>query len=229
MRMADSVSSAQYSNNLMEDLFAQKSLTFNHSKSQFLVMGNKSLRRKITKQLEKNPLTLCGKGMVETKALKYLGDYLGHDLEDSVHQTVMRRIGVVKHTILEIRAVIEDHRAEHLGSAALAFDIWKLAIIPILCHNAETWVKIGNKTLKVLDDLFNGFCQKIFRVGVGCPKPNFNWVSGSYRFNNIILQKKLLFYTTWPIYLQSHSEDKFMIYKFQSHWKTNSTRKLKNI
>ena len=63
----------------------------------------------------------------------------------------------------------------------------------MLTHNADTWVKIANKTLKVLDDLFIGFCQKIFRVEVGCPRPSFYWESGTYRFNNIILQKKLLF------------------------------------
>ena len=52
--------------------------------------------------------------MLEMKALKYLGDYLTESLDDSVHQTVLKRVGIVKHTIVEIRAVIEDSRAHRL-------------------------------------------------------------------------------------------------------------------
>ena len=47
MRMAETISSAQYSNNAMEDLFEQKSLSFILQKSQYLIMGNKKLGRKV--------------------------------------------------------------------------------------------------------------------------------------------------------------------------------------
>ena len=69
--MADTVGSAQYSNKLMEDLFAQKSLSFNLSKSQFLIMGNRKQRKKIESELENNPIKLCGDYMKQAKALKY--------------------------------------------------------------------------------------------------------------------------------------------------------------
>ena len=99
LRMGETLDSAQKANILMEDLFEQKSLSFNLKKSQFLVMGNKRSKKQITKELEKRPLMLCSNEMVETKLLNYLGDYLSNSLEDSVHQTVLKRVKVIKHTI----------------------------------------------------------------------------------------------------------------------------------
>ena len=159
MRMAETIASAQYSNRLMEDLFNQKSLSFNLSKSQFLIMGSRKARKKISDELKNNPIKLCGENMKEAKALKYLGEFLSYDLEDSVHQTVIRRIGIAKRTIFEIRAVIEDSRAETLGPIGLAFDIWELALIPMITHHTETWTNLSRKTVKVLDNLFHGFCK----------------------------------------------------------------------
>ena len=192
-RMAETVASAQFSNDVLEDLFEKKSLSFNLSKSQFLIMGNRKTRKKLKSELEKKPLTLCGQEMEEAKALKYLGDYVSFDLTDSVHQTVLKRVSIVKHAMYEIRAVIEDPRAEKLGAIDLAFSIWETAVIPMLLHNADTWLDISKKTIKVLDNLFHSFCQKIFRVGVGCPIPSYYWQSGSKKFSILILQKKLNF------------------------------------
>ena len=104
MQIAETLTSAQYADSAEEDLFKQKSLSFNLQKSQFLIMGNRRFRKKILSELKENPLKLCGHDMKETKALKYLGDFLSYDLEDSIHQTVLKRIGIAKHTINEIRA-----------------------------------------------------------------------------------------------------------------------------
>ena len=59
LRMAETIKSAQEANLLMEDLFELKSLSFNLKKSQFLLMGNKSTRKKFRQDLEKPPLKLC--------------------------------------------------------------------------------------------------------------------------------------------------------------------------
>ena len=63
----------------------------------------------------------------------------------------------------------------------------------MITHNADTWLNISKKTVKVLDNLFHRFCQKIYWVGSGCPKPNYYWQSASLKFSNIILKKKLNF------------------------------------
>ena len=145
------------------------------------------------KDLQKNPLKLYGDEMRETKALKYLGDYLTFSLEDSVHTTVTKRIGIVKQTILDIRTVIEDTRAMKLGAINVAFNIWDQAICPMILQNSESWVGISKKTLRVLDDLFLSFSRKIWRVSSGAPIPNYYWVSGCLKFSNSILLRKLEF------------------------------------
>ena len=71
-----------------------------------MLIGNAKVKKGIRSQLEDNPLTLCGQPMTEVNLIKYLGDQLSFSLEDSVHQTVMKRIGTVKQSIFEIRAVI---------------------------------------------------------------------------------------------------------------------------
>ena len=99
--------------------------------------------------------------MKETKTLKYLGDSLSFSLEESAHQTVMKRVGIVKQTILDIRTVIEDTRANKLGAINVAFNIWEQALSPMILQNSESWIGLTKKTLRVLDDLFQGFSQKI--------------------------------------------------------------------
>ena len=193
MRMAESILSAQIGNNLMEDLMMQKCLEFNLDKSCFVLMGTKKQRKKFHKQLEESPLTLCGQRMKEVKQLKFLGDFVGFNLPESVHQTVTRRIGTAKQAILEIRTVVEDTRADRLGAVNVAFNIFEQAIVPMVTHNNETWLNIGKKTIKVLDDLFHFFCRSIFRVGVGCPKASFYWESAFVKFENQILEKKINF------------------------------------
>ena len=123
-RMGDNVIAAQVANNLLEEMIGKKSLEFNLDKSAFMVMGNKKARKVIKSQLEKTLFIICGDRMKEVNILKYLGDFLGQSLEESVHQTVLQRIGLAKHSIYEIRAIIEDARATKLGGINIAYSLW---------------------------------------------------------------------------------------------------------
>ena len=91
--------------------------------------------------------------MKEVKVLWYLGDSISYNLEESVYQTVSRRVAVARLSVYEIRAVIEDTRSEKLGSLGVAFDIWEAAIVPMLTQNSESWVGMSKKTLKFPYDL----------------------------------------------------------------------------
>ena len=122
-----------------------------------------------------------------------MGENLSFYLEESFHQTVIKRVAIAKHAIFEIRSVIEDTRAKILGSVNIAFMIWETAIIPMLAFNSECWIGISKKTIKILDDLFHTFCRAIFRVSTGCPIPCFYWESASLKFSNLILQRQLNF------------------------------------
>ena len=106
--MAEDRNSAQEANKRVEKMVHSKQLSLNKEKSTYMVFGNQKARKKLNKQIKDDPIMLDGKVMVEAKQIKYLGDFLTNDLSDSVHQTVMKRIGLAKKTILEIRSVIED-------------------------------------------------------------------------------------------------------------------------
>ena len=131
--------------------------------------------------------------MKEVESLKYLGDSLSATCEESVHKTVLKRIGIAKKAVYEVRAVVEDKRANQVGGFNVALEIWDAAIVPMLLNNCESWQNISKKTLKILDDLFNLFYRSLFRIGSGCPKANLYWQCGTYTVDNIILKKKLMF------------------------------------
>ena len=79
------------------------------------------------------------------KAIKYLGDYLTYSLENSVHETVVKRAAVAKRAIYEIRTVIEDTRAEMFGAVNLAFDIWETSVLSMVLFNSESWTSMSKK------------------------------------------------------------------------------------
>ena len=157
-RLAENVASAQYANEVMEELLGKKSLKLNLDKSSFLVIGTKKSRRAISNEIMETPLKLGGEAMKEDKAIRYLGDFLTFNLEESVHLTVVKRLGVARQILYEIRAVIEDLRAQRLGSLGTAFDIYEQSVLQMILVNSETWVSIPRKTMKILDDFFHFFC-----------------------------------------------------------------------
>ena len=80
-----------------------------------------------------------------------------------------------------------------MGGINISFQIFEACVLSFVLHNAETWDFIPKKTMKLLDDLFNYFFRKIFRISSGAPIPNFYWQTGFLTAGNVILQKKLLF------------------------------------
>ena len=68
---------AQVGNNLMETVTESKLLTLNHDKSAYMVVGPKKIGRELEKELEENPLILCGKKMKRVEEYNYLGTIIG--------------------------------------------------------------------------------------------------------------------------------------------------------
>ena len=77
--------------------------------------------------------------MNQVKLMKWLGDYLSINLEESAHQTVLKRVAIAKHTVYEIRTIIEDTRAGKKGAMGIAFDIYERALLPMILWNCESW------------------------------------------------------------------------------------------
>ena len=189
----ENVKDSQTSNNLMEEFIGSKNLKLNLDKSNFIVIGGSKERRKLKKEIKKNPLMLCGTQMKEVEEVKYLGEIITMNNDESVHKTVLKRIGLAKRSVIEIRSILEDSRAARLGGINVAFHLFESVVLSSIFHNSETWDYMPKKTVKVLDDFFNFFFRKIFRCSTGAPIPNFYWQSGFLRAGYWILKRKLIF------------------------------------
>ena len=138
----------------MDMVAASKLLDFHAEKSCFVVFGDKGSRQAVLDDLEGRPLTLSGKAMPQQNAAKYLGDYLSASgLSDSVKVTVMKRKPQVTRAIYEIRAVIDDCRSQIVGGLTAGFQLWDMAVLPMLLFNAECWLEIDNTTINILEQL----------------------------------------------------------------------------
>ena len=124
---------------------------------------------------------------------KYLGQIMAPDIADSIHETVKRRVGVANHSVFEIRAVVDDTRAEAVGRLSVGFTIWETAVIPALLHSSEVWVNMRKKTLKLLDKIQLKYLRLVTGVGTGCPKPILFYHTGTLSMFNRILMRKILF------------------------------------
>ena len=59
--------------------------------NEYRQVGNKASRNKLKSQCDKKPMILNGSPTKAVKVIKYLGNYLTYSLEESVHETVVRR------------------------------------------------------------------------------------------------------------------------------------------
>ena len=194
-RVAIRAEDAQKGNNILESALETKLLDFNLDKSCYLIMGNKSARKTLEKQLRDNPLKLCKQDMQTAKVEKYLGDMLCEDgLGESVHSTVLRRKGQTMLTMMEICAIIKDCRVTSVGGIVAGIQIWETSVIPFLLNNCETWVELRPKTTKILEEIQLKFLRNILATPITCPQPALLWDTGCLSMEQRIAQKKLLFY-----------------------------------
>ena len=115
-RMSSDHFSAQIGNELIHSVMETKLLDFNLDKSCYLIIGAKDAQKQIREMCEQNPLKLSGGLMKEVKEEKYLGDYISTEgLAKSTYSTINKRSKKVMNALTEIRAVIEDSRAQVNG------------------------------------------------------------------------------------------------------------------
>ena len=128
MRVSEGQLEAQVGNNLMDMVTESKLLTFNHSKSAYVIIGGgKENKKKLLNELNSSPLTLSGKVMKQAKEYVYLGTVISEaGVSQSAALSVSRKTGKVKQLTYEIKAVI--------GVFCTAVCIWEMSVIPHL-HN----------------------------------------------------------------------------------------------
>merc|ERR1711954_195883 len=136
-------------NSKTEEMLESKLLSLNLKKSSYIILGDTKERKRLKEEAVKKPLVLSEQKMTESEEIKYLGEIITNSLEESIHKTVMKHIGIAKQAVYEIRAVIEDKRSRTIGGMNLAFEIFNAPVVSMLIHNSETWCSIPKKTHKV--------------------------------------------------------------------------------
>ena len=194
-RLCSDPFSAQIGNELMDTVMETKLLDFNLDKSCYIVVGPKEKQREIRTYFEATPLTLSGQVMKEAKEEKYLGDYISCEgLARSTIVTIKKRYEKVKTALREIRAVIEDCRANLTGGLVTGLEIWEVAVMPFLLNNAETWTYPPKEALEMLENLQVEFLRNLLETPRTCPIPSLLWETGTPTMENRILKRKMLLY-----------------------------------
>ena len=108
--------------------------------------------------------------------------------------TFTKRKGQVVSSILEIKYVVEDCRSTVVRGIVAGIDIWKLAVLPNLLNNSETWTELHKKTVESLEDIQYMFYRYLLATPRSCPKPALLWETGGMLMEHRVAQKKLVFY-----------------------------------
>ena len=122
---------------------------------------------------------------------RFLGDQLGSSLSESISATISKRMGRATQSIYEIKAVIDDLRANTPGGILSGLMIWEMAVIPFLLFNSGTWFSMKKSDIKRLDSLQNLFFSVLFKVQHS-PVSSFLWDCKVLTMSNRILKNKLL-------------------------------------
>ena len=185
---------AQSANDKIEDIMESKLLDLHRDKSCYLVAGKKNAREKMRKKLEKKPLTLYKDKMPEVNKNKYLGCLLSPTVGETVTNTVNSRLGLAKRAIYEIRCVVEDSRADHIGAVQLGLNLWRSSVLVSLLYGSEVWSVVPPTTMKKLEEINSLFLSNLLGVNKrGCPEVNLYIETSSLLIPNQILQSQLLF------------------------------------
>ena len=182
-------------NSLMEIVAESKLLTYNLDKSAFMVVGTDKNKKELESDLEKNPLSLCGKRMKRVNDYTYLGTVISdRGVSESVIASIESKAGKVKQLICEIRAVVEDCRNGRPGGFCTAVQIWEAAVIPYLYNAAECWVEVPKEALATLNTLQEAFMSAMLATPRTTPKAAMYWELAAPLAENRIIEFKLRFY-----------------------------------
>ena len=109
-------------------------------------------------------------------------------------ETVKKRIGIISHSNLDIRNIVDNTRTGSIGRLTVGFSIWETACIPALIHNSEVWVNMPKKAVTLLEKIQLKYLRVVTGVGTSCPKPILYYHTGTLSMSNRVLLRKLLFW-----------------------------------
>ena len=117
---------------------------------------------------------------------------LGND--QSVITTVDRRYGKTLESIMDIRSIVEDVRAEVLGAIKTGLQIFEMAVIPFILYNSEIWDSIPKVAIEKLEKIQLLFLRILLKTPKTTPIQSLLWETGSLDMESRINIRKLNFY-----------------------------------
>ena len=200
----------------MEVVLEEKLLDFNLLKSAFLIVGNKKARKKLQKEVDKDPITLCNQPMKQVLQEKYLGLQLAPTVAGSIAATIKKRLGLAFHSIHEIRTILEDSRVDAVGSLIVGLDVWNMAIMPMVLSGAEVFDNIPRSSMDDLTRLVQSFLKMLFGLSKNRVLiPSLYWDTKTLLPQNNILLRKLGSFTMSLIFLQIVWQEKSLTNRFR--------------
>ena len=193
-KMNDNLGQARDACTKIDKMLKRKQLSVNYDKSKFLIFGKNKYRKKVLKNIEKDPMIMGGQQIQHSSVEKYLGDLIHEKgCEQSIKETVNKRIQGLTSKADEIIQIAESPIMGGLGNSTIAFRLFEAQIIPALLHNAESWIGITDKIIKDLQDFQDKFIRKVLQLPTSTTKAIYQWDSGMLSMKWRIALKKILF------------------------------------
>ena len=114
-------------------------------------------------------------------------------MSESVTLTIKKCIGLVKRSIFEIKAVVEDARSALVGGIQTGLVLWRTCVLPYLLYNSSTWFQMKKGDSEMLSKLQRLFLNTLLAVK-NCPAVMMMWDLGMVEIPLLILKEKLLLY-----------------------------------
>ena len=191
--LAGTVNSARSSLDRVNIVMKQKQLRLHKEKTSYILFGSEAQKEDIRKKLTKEPL-VCGNFQLKEKDKdKYLGEiFHSEGLARSALETIKARSGKIKAVSYEIKAIMEDYRAEVVGGALCGLELWQLCALPSLLSSCSTWLDITPEAIEEAEQLQLDFLRLLFKVPKSCPRAALRSESGVQGIKYQIMKQKLL-------------------------------------
>ena len=111
-------------------------------------------KEEMRRKLNEEPLVCGAFQLKEKESDKYLGEIFHTDgLGRSALETIKARAGKIKAVSYEIKAIIEDYRAEVVGGALCGIELWQMCALPSLLSSSSTWLEITPEAIEIAEQL----------------------------------------------------------------------------
>ena len=172
----------------------KKLLRVNYDKSKYIIFGNKHYKNTVASELEKDPMTMSGVPLLQSKMEKYLGDIIHENgCKQSITETIKERTRKLWSKTEEIIQLVENPWMCGLGGSQMGIKLFEAMIIPSLLHNCESWIGLTDKHIKDLQQFQEKFIRRLFRLPLSTPKAILAYDTGMHNMKWRIAYKKVNF------------------------------------